>query len=166
MVGRLMDLEAGLKTRPAWEQFLYDVTMGSDANDRAQAIDWYRELAEESPDPYVDLHQAILEAEAGRTREIQRKIARWARQSEPYPLFAKLLEAGYIGAHVAPTEAFDLQAQLAEQPVSGWFYSSLATRIAERSGDRPLLATIHSIPRHPPSRCPTTSRISPPASGA
>ena len=142
MVGRLMDLEAGLKTRPAWEQFLYDVTMGSDANDRAQAIDWYRELAEESPDPYVDLHQAILEAEAGRTQEIQRKIARWARQSEPYPLFAKLLEAGYIGAHVAPTEAFDLQAQLAEQPVSGWFYSSLATRIAERSGDRPLLATI------------------------
>ena len=33
---------------------LDEVTMGSDANDRAQAIDWYRELAEESPDPLVD----------------------------------------------------------------------------------------------------------------
>jgi membrane protease YdiL (CAAX protease family) len=137
-----MDLEAGLKTRPIWEQFLYEVTMGSDANDRAQAITWYRELAEESSDPYVDLHQAILEGEAGRHQDIQRKIAKWARQSDPYPVFATLLEAAYIDAHVAPAYAFDLQARLAEQPVNGWFYSTLATRIAERSGNRPLLATI------------------------
>ena len=65
MVGRFMDLEAGLKTLPIWEQFLYEMTVGSDANDRAQAIDWYRELAEESSDPFVDLHLAILEGEAG-----------------------------------------------------------------------------------------------------
>jgi membrane protease YdiL (CAAX protease family) len=142
MVGRLMDLEAGLRTRPVWEQFFYEVTMGSDANDRAQAIDWYRELAEESPDPYVDLHQAILEGEAGRSQDVQRKIAKWSRQSEPYPLFAKLLQAAYVDARVAPVYAFDLQAQLAEQPVTGWFYSTLATRIAERSGNRSLLATI------------------------
>ena len=142
MVGRLMDLEAGLKTRPVWEQYLYEVTMGSDANDRAQAIDWYRELAEESPDPYVDLHQAILEGEAGRKQDIQHKIGQWARQIEPYPVFARMLEAGYVDAHVAPDYALDLQAQLAEQPLNGWFYSILATRIAERSGDRSLLATI------------------------
>ncbi|MDP9132283.1 MAG: hypothetical protein M3M98_04005, partial [Nitrospirota bacterium] len=75
MVGRLMDLEEGLKTLPVWEQFLYGASMGSDANDRAQAIDWYRELAEESPDPFVDLHLAILEGEAGHVRDIQQKIS-------------------------------------------------------------------------------------------
>lgn len=144
MVGRLMDLEAGLKTLPVWEQFLYEMTMGSDANDRAQAIDWYRELAEESPDPFVDLHLAILEGEAGRIQEIQHKVARWVRQSEPYPVFASFLQAGYIDAPVSPAHAFDLQAHLAEQPISGWFYSRLAASIAERSGDRPLLATIET----------------------
>ena len=144
MVGRLMDLEAGLKTLSIWEQFLYEMTMGSDANDRAQAIDWYRELAEESPDPFVDLHLAILEGEAGRITEIQHKVARWVRQSEPYPVFARFLQAGYIDSLVATAYAFDLQAHLAEQPLSGWFYSSLATRIAERSGDRPLLATLEA----------------------
>ncbi|MCE3222151.1 MAG: rane protein of unknown function, putative rane protease [Nitrospira sp.] len=142
MVGRLMDLEAGLKTLPIWEQFFYDMTMGSDANDRAQAIDWYRELAEESPDPFVDVHLAILEGEAGRSAEIQHKVGRWAQQNEPYPVFARFLQAAYLDPHVSPGRAFDLQAHLAEQPLSGWFYSSLATRIAERSGDRALLKTI------------------------
>ncbi|MGZ8382590.1 MAG: CPBP family intramembrane glutamic endopeptidase [Nitrospira sp.] len=144
MVGRLMDLGEGLKTLPIWEQFLYEITMGSDANDRAQAIDWYRELAEESPDPFVDLHLAILEGEAGRFQDIQYKVSRWGRQSEPYPLFASFLQAGYVDPHVSPAYAFDLQAHLAEQPLTGWFYSRLATRIAERSGDRPLLATIEA----------------------
>ena len=142
MVGRLMDLGEGLKTLPIWEQFLYEVTMGSDANDRAQAIDWYRELAEESPDPLVDLHLAILEGEAGRLQDVQDKVVRWGRQSAPYPLFARFVQAGYIDGHTSPTSAFDLQAHLAEQPLTGWFYSRLAMRIAERSGDRPLLATM------------------------
>ena len=118
--------------------------MGSDANDRAQAIDWYRELAEESPDPLVDLHLAILEGEAGRLQDVQDKVVRWGRQSAPYPLFARFVQAGYIDGHTSPASAFDLQAHLAEQPLTGWFYSRLATRIAERSGDRPLLATIEA----------------------
>ena len=47
-----------------------------------------------------------------------------------------------------PPSAFDLQTHLAEQPLTGWFYSRLATRIAERSGDRPLLATIEASSQH------------------
>ena len=144
MVGRLMDQADGVKTLPVWEQFLYDLTMGSDANDREQAIEWYRELAEESSDPFVDLHLAILEGEAGHLPEVRQRISRWIRQSAPYPLFARLLQAGYVDAHVARSAGFDLQASLAEQPVSGWFYSRLAARIAERAGDRPLLVTIET----------------------
>jgi len=144
MVGRLMDQEEGLKTLPVWEQFLYEVTMGSDANDREQAIEWYRELAEESSDPSVDLHLAILEGESGHLADVQQKMARWVRQGEPYPTFTRLLQAGYVDARVTPASGFELQAYLAEQPVSGWFYSRLATRIAERAGDRPLLVTIET----------------------
>jgi membrane protease YdiL (CAAX protease family) len=144
MVGRLMDQADGVKTLPVWEQFLYDLTMGSDANDREQAIEWYRELAEESSDPFVDLHLAILEGEAGHFPEVRQSISRWARQAAPYPLFARLLQAGYVDSHIAPDVGFDLQAYLAEQPVSGWFYSRLAARIAERARDRPLLLTIET----------------------
>ncbi len=144
MVGRLMDQEDGLKTLPVWEQFLYEATMGSDANDREQAIEWYRELAEESSDPSVDLHLAILEAESGHLPDVQQKMARWVRQGEPYPTFVRLLQAGYVEPRVPPASGFELQAYLAEQPVSGWFYSRLATRIAERAGDRLLLVTIES----------------------
>lgn len=142
MVGRLMDQEEGLKTLPVWEQVLYDLTMGSDANDREQAIEWYRELAEESSDPFVDLHLAILQGESGQLPEITRHIVRWSRQGEPYPSFSRLLQAAYVDAHVPPPVALNLQAYLAEQPVAGWFYTRLATRIAERAGDRPLLLTI------------------------
>jgi membrane protease YdiL (CAAX protease family) len=144
MVGRLMDQEEGLKTLPVWEQFLYEMTMGSDANDREQAIEWYRELAEESSDPYVDLHLAILEGEAGRLEAIRRKVTQWSRQSDPYPLFARLLQAGYVDPHLSPAAGFDLQTHLAEQPLTGWFYTQLATRIAERAGDRPLLVSIET----------------------
>ena len=77
MVGRLMDQEDGLKTLPIWEQFLYEATMGSDANDREQAIEWYRELAEESPTPAVELHLAILEGESGHLPAVEQAVARW-----------------------------------------------------------------------------------------
>ncbi len=142
MVGRLMDQAEGLKTLPVWEQVLYDLTMGSDANDREQAMEWYRELAEESSDPFVDLHLAILEGESGHLSDIKQHILRWSRQGEPYPSFARLLQAAYLDGTVSPPVAFNLQAYLAEQPVAGWFYTRLATRIAEGAGDRPLLLTI------------------------
>jgi Predicted metal-dependent membrane protease len=147
MVGRLMDLEEGLKTLPLWERFLYEATMGNNDHDREQAVQWYRELAEEFPDPFVDLHLAILEGEAGRLPSVQRKASRWGRQSEPYAFFSRLLQAGYLNSLLSSADAFDLQARLAEQPVTGWFYSRLASRIAERAGDRPLLETIEASSR-------------------
>ncbi len=147
MVGRLMDTEDGLKVLPVWERFLYEVTMGNDANEREQAIEWYEELAEESSDPLVDLHLAILEGEVGRVPALQRKSTLWERQGEPYPLFARLVRAGYLEPRLSPEEALDLQAQLAELAITGWFYSRLATRIAEGSGDQALLATLEASSR-------------------
>ncbi|MBS0170306.1 MAG: CPBP family intramembrane metalloprotease [Nitrospira sp.] len=142
MVGRLMDQAEGLKTLPVWEQVLYDFTMGSDANDREQALEWYRELAAESSDPFVDLHLAILEGESGHLPDITQHLARWSHQGEPYPSFARLLRAAYVDTKVSRAAGFELQAYLAEQPVTGWFYARLAGNIAERAGDRALLVTI------------------------
>lgn len=142
MVGRLMDQAEGLKTLPVWEQVLYDLTMGSDANDREQALEWYRELAADSSDPFVDLHLAILEGESGHLPDVKQHLAGWIHQGEPYPTFARLLRAAYVDPKVSPAVGFELQTYLAEQPVAGWFYARLAGNIAERTGNRALLATI------------------------
>jgi membrane protease YdiL (CAAX protease family) len=144
MVGRLMDAEEGLKRLPPWERFLYEMTMGSDQNERSQAIEWYEELSEESPDPLADLHLAILQGEDGRLDVLRQKVPQWERLPDPYQLYAKLIRAGYLRAQLPAAEAFQLQAELAELPVTGWFYSRLATHIAEGAGDRALLTTLEA----------------------
>ena len=65
MVSRTRDVEEGLKRAPQWEQRLLAWTSGNDEVERAHEIEWYRELAESSEDPLVDLQLAILQAEAG-----------------------------------------------------------------------------------------------------
>ena len=77
MVSRIMDVEEGFKHLPAWEHALYEVTMGSDASERDQAISWYEELVAVSADPRVELNLAILLAESGRVQEVTKKITEW-----------------------------------------------------------------------------------------
>ena len=118
--------------------------MGSDANDREQAIEWYRELAEESSDPFVDLHLAILEGEAGHLPEVRQRISRWTRQvrtvsrclRDCYRLDTSMrmwrAARGSICKPLWQSNPF----RLVLQPAGG--------RIAERAGDRPLLVTIET----------------------
>lgn len=159
MVGRLMEVEAGIKALPPWEQGLYALVMGSGAHDREQAIEWYRELADESPDPFVDLHLAVLEAESGSLQEVRLKAGRWQRQGDPFRLFAQCLEAAYWGGPGGRSTALELQAHMAEWPISGWFYARLAGRLAQRAGDGPLLATIEGAAQKRVARLVTRSRL-------
>src|SRR3990172_2924870 len=66
VVGRALDLDAGVEQAPAWERRLYRFMLGDRADDLADGIRWFDELARYSLDPSVDLHLAMLEAEAGR----------------------------------------------------------------------------------------------------
>ncbi len=85
MVSRMMDVEEGFRHLATWERFLYEVTMGSDASERDQAITWYEELVEVSPDPLVDLNLAILLAESGRVQEVTNKITEWTGRRGSVP---------------------------------------------------------------------------------
>ncbi|MGQ0810328.1 MAG: lysostaphin resistance A-like protein [Nitrospiraceae bacterium] len=144
MVSRTMDVEDALTQAPQWERFLYDMTLGNDTNQREQAIIWYRELASYSDDPLVDLNLAILEGEDGRFDDITERIALWSANEFPYPLFARLLRAGYVDASLDPASEQALQADLAELLPAGWFYDRLATRFAQRAENHALLTSVET----------------------
>jgi membrane protease YdiL (CAAX protease family) len=144
MVSRLMDIEDGFAQLPAAERLLYEVTMGSDADERGQAIDWYRELAEVSTDPTVDFHLAILLMESGRAAEADAHIHSWKVREAPYPLLAGIFEAAYGGGRISQAREQDAQADLAELIPAGWFYDRVAIRMAEAAGDESLLQAVRA----------------------
>lgn len=142
MVSRLMDVEDGFAELPEGERLLYEITMGSDANERDQAIVWYRELAEVSSDPTVDFNLAVLLAEAGRVTEADEEIRSWKDRDMPYPLLAGILEAAYGASAPSRAQEQEAQADLAELIPAGWFYDRVAGRLAEAAGDKPLLQAV------------------------
>ncbi|HEX2055902.1 MAG TPA: type II CAAX endopeptidase family protein [Nitrospiraceae bacterium] len=142
MVSRLMDVEDGFAGLPAGERLLYDITMGGDADERDQAIVWYRELAEVSTDPTVAFNLVVLLAESGRVADARAEVAQWKDRDEPYPLLGEILEAAYGGARLSRAQEQRTQADLADLIPAGWFYDRVATRIAEAAGDTPLLQAV------------------------
>ena len=68
---------------------------GNDEAERAHEIEWYRELAESSEDPSVDLQLAILQAEAGHVSQALLSAHEWGKAGDPFPLFADLVTAAY-----------------------------------------------------------------------
>jgi uncharacterized protein len=142
MVSRLMDVEDGFGELPEGERLLYEITMGSDANERDQAIVWYRELAEFSSDPTVDFNLAVLLAEAGHLTEAEDEIHSWKDRDTPYPVLAGILEAAYSDTRLSRAQEQGAQADLAELIPAGWFYDRVAGRLAEAAGDKPLLQAV------------------------
>jgi membrane protease YdiL (CAAX protease family) len=144
MVGRLMDIEDGFALLPGSERLLYEVTMGSDADERGQAISWYRELAEVSTDPTVDFNLAVLLMESGRADEAEAHVHSWKAREAPYPLLAGIVEAAYGGVGISRAREQDAQADLAELIPAGWFYDRVAIRMAEAAGDESLLLAVRA----------------------
>lgn len=142
MVGRLMDVEEGFAGLPAGERLLYEFTMGSDANERDQAIVWYRELAEVSLDPTVGFHLAVLLVESGRAVEAEGEVHLWKGREAPYPLLAEIFESAYGNPRLSRAREQEAQAQLAELIPAGWFYDRVAMRLAEAAGNWALIETV------------------------
>ncbi len=144
MVSRMMDVEEALLRAPKWERVFYEIAVGSDTNERDQAIAWYEELSSYSEDPAVHLNLAVLEAESGRLSEVMNKAGGWMDAEAPFPLFARLLQAAYQGERISIEEEQGLQAELAELLPAGWFYDRLAIRLARQAGDHALLASVEA----------------------
>jgi len=141
VVGRALDLDAGVEQAPAWERRLYRFMLGDRADDLADGIRWFDELARYSLDPSVDLHLAMLEAEAGRLERVRRRVLEWERREEPFPTLAGLVAAAYLGRDaLVEKPGPGLDAALAPLLPDGWFRDRLSIRLAARAGDDELAA--------------------------
>jgi membrane protease YdiL (CAAX protease family) len=141
MVSRMMEAQDGLRRAPAWQQLLAEWTVGSSERERLQAIQWYQELVHASGNPLPKLQLAILQGESGQEQEALVEAKTWQKLEAPMPLFGQWIEAAYSAQLLDNERAVELQAALAETLPAGWFYNSLAARLAQRSGDRVLLTT-------------------------
>lgn len=142
MVSRMMEAQDGLHRAPAWQQRLTEWTLGSSEKERRQAIEWYWELAQATGDPLSKLRLAILQGEFGQKQDALDEAKTWQNLAAPMPLFGQWVVTAY-GAPTASVERVgELQAALAETLPAGWFYNSLAARLAQQTGDQVLLASV------------------------
>jgi hypothetical protein len=138
IVGRTMDLDDAIARASAWERLFYRLAASDPADDLAEAIRWYEELAGTSLDAAVDLNLAILEATAGRLPDVRRRTAEWLRRADPLPDLAQLIDVAYLDAPVDPGGAAAMVASVAALEPD-WFRDRLAERLATRLDDRDLL---------------------------
>lgn len=144
MVNRTMEIEEALKRAPVWEQILYNLTAGSSEGEREQSIAWYKELAEFSSDPLVQLNLAVLEGEAGKLTTVLERAGEWTVQEAPFPLYARLVEGAYGEGSLEKDLEQELQATLAEAIPAGWFYDRLAVNLARRADDFALQGSVEA----------------------
>jgi len=144
VTGQVMLLQEGLHDTPDWERQVTEA-VGETGEDLPQFISWYEELNDYISHPRSQFYLAILQGEAGRLEEVQAKAEAWETQPPPFSWYARLLDAAYLLDEVEEVPAQTLQAHLAELVPSGWFYSRVAIRIADRSEDTDLKAEVEEV---------------------
>jgi len=143
MVGRTMELREGFERAPAWEQQWLAWVSGDGAAEHALAVEWYRELMEQSDDPLIPFQLAILQAEAGQVSQALLSAHEWNDREDPLPQFAGLIRAAYSEGPLPEDEiTATMQAELSERLPAGWFYDRVATRLARRTGQAALAVSI------------------------
>ena len=140
VVSRSLDLDEAVARTPAWERRLWGLVFNERAEDLAEGVAWYAELATISLDARVDLHLAVLEAEAGQLERLRRTLGEWRRRGEPFAVWADLVSVAYLGA--APDDQPAASAALAAVRAGDWFTDRLALRWATRAGDTWLTAAV------------------------
>lgn len=144
MVSRMLDAQEGQNRAPAWKQQALAWISGDSEIERAQAIAWYRELAQTSDDPIVPFQLAILQAESSQAPQALLSAHDWDGMDDPFPRLATLIRAAYGEGIVTTQESLALmQAEAAELLPAGWFYDRLAERLAQRANNASLLDSIH-----------------------
>lgn len=140
VVTRTMDLEYAIAQTPRWEHLFYEATTGW-ADELAESVAWYEELAEVSHEPLTLVYLSVLEGEAGRLARVRDEIKGWDRLPEPFPAYARLLQGAYLDeTPIGPDEALALRDELESEVPDGWFADRLAVNLATRAGDMAWLA--------------------------
>ena len=143
MVCRIMEAQDGLQRSPAWQQRLAEWMVGSSEKERLLTIQWYRELADTTGDPSAKLRLAILQAETGQVQDALAQAAQWWDLDAPMPLYSQWMMAAYSRQPLDRERGIELHAALADTLEAGWFYNRLASRLAQRTGDQALSATVN-----------------------
>ena len=137
VVGHSLDLDDGIDGASAWERRLYQMLLGSRADDLADALRWYEELEAESLAPTVDLHLAILEGEAGRSERLRRRLDEWDRRGEPFETFGLLVGSAYLEITADGADVDDLVAEADAELGPGWFRDRLVARLTRSEVPNP-----------------------------
>ncbi|MDH3503163.1 MAG: CPBP family intramembrane metalloprotease [Nitrospirota bacterium] len=143
IASRMLGFESRLPELSSFEQVMYRLG-GQDGETQEQIRQWYEERVDEQSGPLDGLYLGMIYGEAGLTDQLSRLVADWERESHPRALFRWLLEVGYVHGETSPAEYGFLQARLAEEVPTNWFYFHLAQRLADQAGDRGLQANLQS----------------------
>ncbi len=135
IVTRTMDLEYALVQAQPWERLFYEATTGY-ADELAESVAWYQELADVSNEPLTLVYLSVLEGEAGRLELVRDEIKGWDRLPDPFPVYARLLQAAYLDqGPIGEYEGNALHDELESEVPDGWFGDRLAISLATRAGD-------------------------------
>jgi hypothetical protein len=136
VVSRDMDFRAAARAAPDWERWLHVLAFSSDASARADAIDWYGELAQAEGSSLAELYRIILLADDGQTAAVESALAAWAPGDDEAA--GRLAAWGRAAYATEPPPADELRAALdglRREIPPGWFADRLAARLASRLGD-------------------------------
>ena len=139
VVGRDLDLEAGLAHAMPWERRLYVWLMLETSDGVAQATEWYEELEAVLGAADVALRLAVLHGETGRLDDVRDAVADWNSRSAPFPLMAETVSAAYLGERVSAADAREMRVAIAELlEEDDWFLDRLTIALARGAGDAAL----------------------------
>src|SRR3990170_3118058 len=150
VVSRTLDLDEAVAGAPAWERRLWALAFNDRGQDLAEGLAWYAELAAVSRDPQVDLHLAVLEAEAGHLERVRRTLEEWQRRGGTFARWADLVGVAYLGATPDPARTPGLGAALGRPGGGDWFSDRLPPPPARRARGPP--------PPPPPPAAPPPPR--------
>lgn len=143
IASRMLGFEYRLPELSTFEQVMYRLG-GQDGETQEEIRLWYEETVDEQSRPLDGLYLGMIYGEAGLTNQLSQLVAKWEGEKQPQALFRRLLEVGYDQKETSPEDYGFLQARLAEETPTNWFYFQLAQRIAVQAGNQDLQASIQS----------------------
>ncbi len=139
IASRMLGFESRLPELSSFEQVMYRLG-GQDGETQEQIRSWYEERVDDQSRPLDGLYLGMIYGEAGLTDQLSQFVTNWESEKNPHALFRRLLEVGYGQSETLPADYAFLQARLAEEVPTNWFYFHLARRIAVQAGDRDFQA--------------------------
>ena len=143
IASRMLGFESRLPELSSFEQVMYRLG-GQDGETQEQIQRWYEERVDEQSRPLDGLYLGMIYGEAGLKDQLSQFVGDWETASHPRALFRRVLELGYGQSETSPADYPFLQARLAEEVPTNWFYFHLAQRLADQAGDQGLQANLQS----------------------